>query len=50
MCYVAVTDLFEMRKRPIALGINSLVWLLGLSIGPIMGGGFSEGVSWRWCV
>ncbi|EME41093.1 hypothetical protein DOTSEDRAFT_27671 [Dothistroma septosporum NZE10] len=46
--YVVITDLFEKIQRPKALAINGLVWLLGTSLGPIMGGGFSGNVWWRW--
>ena len=50
MLYVVMTDLFDLRQRARALALNGMVWLVGLSIGPIMGGGFSTSVTWRWYV
>jgi MFS family permease len=50
MLYVVMTDLFDLRQRAKALAINGMVWLVGLAIGPIMGGGFSANVTWRWYV
>ncbi|KAK4618629.1 MFS transporter L2 [Fulvia fulva] len=48
MMYVVITDLFEKIHQPKALAVNGLIWLLGTSLGPIMGGGFSGNISWRW--
>ncbi|CAK3787075.1 Major facilitator superfamily domain, general substrate transporter [Lecanosticta acicola] len=48
MLYVVIADLFDMRWRPKALSINGLFWLVGTGCGPVIGGGFSAYVSWRW--
>ncbi|PGH12242.1 hypothetical protein AJ79_04422 [Helicocarpus griseus UAMH5409] len=45
---VIVTDLVPLRLRGNYFGIISAMWSLGSVTGPILGGGFSEKVSWRW--
>ena len=37
------------RKQAQALGINMGIGQLGIALGPILGGAFTEYVSWRWC-
>jgi MFS family permease len=46
---ICVSDLFSPRKRGKYLGIVGLVWALAAGTGPILGGVFTEKVSWRWC-
>ncbi|CAG7932952.1 unnamed protein product [Penicillium olsonii] len=45
---VIITDLVPLRWRGQYFGILSAMWSLGSVTGPILGGGFSEKVSWRW--
>ncbi|KAA8645402.1 uncharacterized protein ATNIH1004_006821 [Aspergillus tanneri] len=45
---VVVTDLVPLRLRGNYYGVLSAMYSLGSVLGPIVGGGFSENVSWRW--
>ncbi|KAF4769465.1 hypothetical protein HAV15_008777 [Penicillium sp. str.  len=45
---VIITDLVPLRWRGQYFGILSAMWSVGSVTGPILGGGFSENVSWRW--
>ncbi|KAL3422194.1 major facilitator superfamily transporter [Phlyctema vagabunda] len=46
---IAISDLFSMRNRGKYFGIIGMVWALASAVGPLLGGVFSEKVSWRWC-
>ncbi|KAK4499737.1 hypothetical protein PRZ48_007923 [Zasmidium cellare] len=48
MTYVVMVDLFTLRQRANAIAVIGLVWLVGNVVGPILGGAFSEYVTWRW--
>lgn len=43
---IIVTDIIPLRQRGKYFGIISAMWSVGSVIGPILGGGFSENVSW----
>ena len=43
---IVVTDLVPLRLRGQYFGIISGMWSLGSVAGPILGGGFSQNVSW----
>ncbi|KAI9038421.1 uncharacterized protein KD926_010840 [Aspergillus affinis] len=45
---ILVTDIVPLRKRGAYLGILSSMWSVGSVIGPVLGGGFAQNVSWRW--
>ncbi|KAL9616549.1 MAG: hypothetical protein Q9160_008591 [Pyrenula sp. 1 TL-2023] len=45
---IIVTDLVPLAKRPAYFSIFSGIWALGSVMGPILGGGFAQDVSWRW--
>ncbi|KAL4734048.1 major facilitator superfamily domain-containing protein [Aspergillus similis] len=45
---VVVTDLVPLRLRGNYYGILSAMYSLGSVLGPILGGGFSENITWRW--
>jgi hypothetical protein len=46
---ISISDLFSMRNRGTYFGIIGMVWAFASAIGPIVGGAFTEKVSWRWC-
>ena len=46
---ICVGDLFSPRERGAYYGVIGGVWAVALSLGPIIGGAFTQGVSWRWC-
>ncbi|KAF1969047.1 hypothetical protein BU23DRAFT_248699 [Bimuria novae-zelandiae CBS 107.79] len=46
---ICISDLFAIRERGAYFGIIGGVWALASSMGPIVGGAFTQNVSWRWC-
>lgn len=46
---ICVSDLFSLRRRGAYLGIMGMVWAMAGGVGPILGGVFTEKVTWRWC-
>jgi MFS family permease len=47
---IVISDLFSMRERAKYFGIVGMTWALASAVGPVLGGVFTEKVSWRWCV
>lgn len=45
---IIVTDIVPLRLRGNYFGILSAMWSIGSVTGPILGGGFSENVTWVW--
>lgn len=46
---ICISDLFSMRRRGAFYGVIGGVWALASAVGPLIGGGFTTSVSWRWC-
>ncbi|KAI0520680.1 major facilitator superfamily domain-containing protein [Xylaria bambusicola] len=44
-----ISDIFSVRERSFYLGLTGFVWAIAGSAGPLIGGAFTEFVSWRWC-
>jgi MFS family permease len=49
MINITVSDLFSVRRRTLFLGLVEIVWAVAGSSGPILGGVFTQLLSWRWC-
>jgi MFS family permease len=45
---IVVTDLVPLRLRGQWFSMISSMWALGTVVGPLLGGGFSQSVTWRW--
>jgi hypothetical protein len=45
---IVVTDLVPLRERGKWFSFLSSMWAVGTVVGPILGGGFSQNVSWTW--
>ena len=46
---ICISDLFSMRERAKYFGIVGMTWAIASALGPVLGGVFTQRVSWRWC-
>lgn len=46
---ITIGDLFSLRQRGPFYGMVGAVWAVASAIGPVIGGAFTESVTWRWC-
>ena len=46
---ICISDLFSMRNRGQYFAMVGMVWAFASAIGPVLGGVFTQKVSWRWC-
>jgi MFS family permease len=46
---IIISDVVSLKKRGTYQGIVGMVVAMSNSLGPLLGGIFSEKVSWRWC-
>ncbi|KAI9293851.1 MFS general substrate transporter [Neoconidiobolus thromboides FSU 785] len=45
---IIISDMAPMQTRGIYMGIVGAIFALASVVGPLIGGAFSEGLSWRW--
>ena len=45
---ITISDLFSMRSRTLYLGLLEAMWAIAGGVGPVLGGAFTQLVSWRW--
>ncbi|EXJ84231.1 hypothetical protein A1O3_04898 [Capronia epimyces CBS 606.96] len=45
---IVVSDLYSMRTRPLFLGLLQVTWAVAGGLGPVLGGAFTQLLSWRW--
>ncbi|OKL63295.1 hypothetical protein UA08_01711 [Talaromyces atroroseus] len=48
-CIVIITDAVPLRKRPMMTGFMGSLFGIASVVAPVMGGAFTDNVSWRWC-
>ena len=46
---ITISDLFSMRNRSLYIGLLGTIWAVAGLSGPLVGGTFTQLVSWRWC-
>ncbi|RYO86918.1 hypothetical protein DL764_008935 [Monosporascus ibericus] len=46
---VVMIPLIPLRKRPAFQGVFGSVFGIASAMGPLIGGGLTDGVTWRWC-
>lgn len=47
--FVIVTHSVLLQKRPVYFAAIGILFGVGALVGPLLGGAFTDAVSWRWC-
>ncbi|KAJ2008170.1 hypothetical protein GGI04_001243 [Coemansia thaxteri] len=48
LVFIIISDMTSEEERPAYLGVLGAVWSIASVIGPVLGGVFSDKVTWRW--
>ncbi|EED19689.1 efflux pump antibiotic resistance protein, putative [Talaromyces stipitatus ATCC 10500] len=48
-CIVIITDAVPLQKRPMLTGLMGSLFGIASVVAPLIGGAFTEKVTWRWC-
>lgn len=46
---IIIAHCIPLRLRPAYAALDSITFGIGSVTGPLIGGAFTDGVSWRWC-
>ncbi|CEP63425.1 MDR family MFS transporter LALA0_S08e02168g [Lachancea lanzarotensis] len=49
LVFVVGTSLVEERNRGMVITVLGMAFMVSNAVGPVLGGAFSQHVSWRWC-
>jgi MFS family permease len=49
LVFITIADLFSVRHRPLYISFMGFFWVVAGTSGPLIGGAFTQLVSWRWC-